>query len=156
MDSHANSISKKARNISWSSMKHLDSQLSIYKEFLVTSLLVFFYCFVDESFQSFDLEVIMWDIPTPTSSLNLINFSSLWLYYKLLSNQVKMLQNTLSRGRLIPRAFTKLIRHSSTSHLPTVYALSTHFARSAIGVVRISGSNSEYVSISIPSQLCIS
>jgi len=49
-------------------------------------------------------------------------------------------------SRVIPKLSLRLIRHSSTtSHLPTVYALSTHFARSAIGVVRISGTHSEYV-----------
>ncbi|CAM9019466.1 unnamed protein product [Wickerhamomyces anomalus] len=40
--------------------------------------------------------------------------------------------------RLIQKGKPSLARYSSTSHLPTVYALSTHFARSAIGVVRIS------------------
>ncbi|KAH3667535.1 hypothetical protein WICMUC_005322 [Wickerhamomyces mucosus] len=37
------------------------------------------------------------------------------------------------------------VNNNNTSHLPTIYALSTHFARSAIGIVRISGKDSSYI-----------
>ncbi|CCH45997.1 tRNA modification GTPase [Wickerhamomyces ciferrii] len=51
-----------------------------------------------------------------------------------------------SLKKFIPReSIIRHIRFSSTSHLPTVYALSTSHGRAAIGVIRVTGTESQFV-----------